>query len=413
MQAAGTTGRGSRGHIREFMVAEERNYRNVLFISLSQFGMVFAFNFVLVFLPFYIHKISPYSSRDTLLWIGLIMGGPSFAAAIVSPFWGSLTSRFSPKTLFIRGLISHAVLIFLMGYVSNLPLLFMLRIVQGVMGGISTVGLIIVSASSSREWASRDIGFFQNAMTFGQLIGPPAGAMAASFLGYRGAFMTASGLVFIPLVFCFLFVVEGRAGSEDKKAERGRALNRRTLIGWVLCFTATVQLMFLPSVLPNVFEGFHIGHAAALKWAGLVVMFYTGTAMIGNHFFCRLAARVRIDRLILFVGFSGAVLQCLLSVSPGIVGFVALRMLQTAMIAAVMPLVFSIFSQDLDGKVIGLLNSGRFGGNAIGPMIATSVLAAAGLGWLYISIGILSFAAILAFAAFFDNAGQEGKLKGF
>jgi len=391
------------------MVTDERNYRNVLFISFSQFGMVFSFNFVLVFLPFYIHEISPYSSRETLLWIGLIMGGASFAAAIVSPWWGSLASRFRPKTLFIGGLISHAVLIFLMGFVSNLPLLLILRIVQGVMGGISTVGLIIVSASSSREWASRDIGFFQNAMTFGQLIGPPAGAMAASFLGYRGAFMGASGLVFITLVFCSLFVIEGQAGSVDKKAEREHTLNRRTLIGWGLCFTATVQLMFLPSVLPNVFEGFHIEHASALKWAGLVVMFYTATAMVGNHFFCRLATKIRVDRLILFVGISGTLLQCLLSVSPGVASFVALRMLQTAMIAPVIPLVFSIFSLDLDGKVIGLLNSGRFGGNAIGPMIATSVLAAAGLDRLYISVGILSFASLLAFGAFFGSTGQEGK----
>ena len=397
------------GYIREFMVTDERNYRNVLFISFSQFGMVFSFNFVLVFLPFYIHEISPYSLQETLLWIGLIMGGASFAAAIISPWWGSLASRFRPKTLFIGGLISHAVLIFLMGFVSNLPLLFILRIVQGVMGGISTVGLIIVSASSSREWASRDIGFFQNTMTFGQLIGPPAGAMAASFLGYRGAFMGASGLVFITLVFCSLFVIEGQAGSEDKKAERGHTLNRRTLIGWGLCFTATVQLMFLPSVLPNVFEGFHIEQAAALKWAGLVVMFYTATAMVGNHFFCRLATKIRVDRLILFVGISGTLLQCLLSVSPDVASFVALRMLQTAMIAPVIPLVFSSFSLDLDGKVIGLLNSGRFGGNAIGPMIATSVLAAAGLDLLYISVGILSFASLLAFGAFFGSTGQEGK----
>jgi len=391
------------------MVTDERNYRNIFFISFSQFGMAFSFNFVLVFLPFYIHEISPYSSRETLLWIGLIMGGPSFVAAIVSPWWGSLTSRFGPKTLFSGGLVSHAVLIFLMGFVSDLPLFFILRIVQGVMGGISTVGLIIVSASSSRKWASRDIGFFQNAMTFGQLIGPPAGAMAASLLGYRGSFMGAAGLVFITLVFCALFVTEGQAGSEDKKAAKGHALNRRTLIGWGLCFTATVQLMFLPSVLPNVFAEFHIGPAAALKWAGLVVMFYTATAMVGNYLFCRLAAKIRIDRLILLVGISGTLLQCLLSVSPGVVSFVALRMLQTAMIAAVLPLVFSIFSQDLDGKVIGLLNSGRFGGNAIGPMIATSVIAFAGLDWLYISVGILSFASLLAFGAFFGSTEQVGK----
>ena len=35
----------------------QRNYPNVLFISLSQFGIAFSFNFVMVFLPFFIHGI--------------------------------------------------------------------------------------------------------------------------------------------------------------------------------------------------------------------------------------------------------------------------------------------------------------------------------------------------------------------
>jgi hypothetical protein len=60
---------------------------------------------------------------------------------------------------------------------------------------------------------------------------------------------------------------------------------------------------------------------------------------------------------------------------PDIVSFVTVRMIQTAMIAAILPLVFSSFPLDLDGKVIGFLNSSRFVGNAMGPVLATSVVA--------------------------------------
>jgi DHA1 family multidrug resistance protein-like MFS transporter len=125
----------------------QRSYPNVLFISVSQFGIAFSFNFVMVFLPFFIHDISPYSSQETLIWVGFVMGAPAFAAALASTFWGSLASRFSPKTLFMGGLFSHAVIILVMGFVSSLPVLLVLRIVQGILGGISTVGLIIVSSS--------------------------------------------------------------------------------------------------------------------------------------------------------------------------------------------------------------------------------------------------------------------------
>jgi MFS transporter, DHA1 family, multidrug resistance protein len=376
----------------------KRNYHNVLFISLSQFGIAFSFNFVMVFLPFFIHGIGASSSQETLIWVGLIMGAPSLAAALASTFWGSLASRFSPKVLFMRGLLSHAVLILLMGFVSSLPVILALRIVQGILGGISTVGLIIVSSSSTREWASRDIGLFQNSMTLGQLIGPPIGALAATALGYRGAFVSASLFVFVTLAFCFFYVEEFPHETRETPVPAKHAINRKTLIGWGLCFTATIQLMFLPSVLPNVFRGFQMEESMALKSAGLVVMLYTATAMAGTFLLCRSATRVTTRRLIITAGIVGTLLQFLLWATPGVASFVAVRMIQTAMIAAVMPLVFSSFAADLDGRVIGFLNSSKFAGNALGPIIATSVLAFSSLKWLYLSIGSMGLIALGSYA---------------
>jgi MFS family permease len=266
------------------------------------------------------------------------------------------------------------------------------------MGGISTVGLIIISSSSSREWASRDMGLYQNSMTLGQLIGPPIGALAATTLGYSGAFTVASAFVFMTLAFCFFYVKEYPHESREAPAFTKHAVNRKTLIGWGLSFTATVQLMFLPSVLPNVFRDFHIEESMAVRSAGLLVMLYTATAMAGTFLLCRLAGRVKTNRLIIAVGLLGVVLQCLLAASSAITSFVAVRMLQTAMIAAVMPLVFSSFAADLDGRVIGFLNSSRFAGNALGPMIATSVLAFSSLNWLYLSIGGLGLLALIGHA---------------
>ena len=355
----------------------------------------------MVFLPFFVHDISRYSSQETLIWVGFILGAPAFAAALASTFWGSLTFRLSAKTLFLGGLVSHTVIILLMGFVSSLPVLLVLRIVQGLLGGISTVGLIIVSSSSTSEWASRDIGLFQNSMTLGQLIGPPIGALAANTLGYKGAFMSASALVFVTVVFCFFYVQDLPHESRKIAASKKHAMSRKTFIGWGLCFIATVQLMFLPSVLPNVFHGFHMEESMALKSAGVVVMLYTATAMVGTFLLCRLAARITSHWLIITVGILGTVLQLLLSLSSGFTSFVAVRMLQTALIAAVMPLVFSTMASDLDGREIGFLNSSRFAGSALGPMIGTSVLAYSSLNWLYFTIGSISMVAIAGYALSF------------
>jgi len=357
----------------------------------------------MVFLPFFIHDISRYSPKTTLIWMGFIMGTPSFAAALASPFWGSLASRGSPKMLFMRGLLSHAVIVLLMGLISSLPILLGLRIIQGILGGISTVGLIIVSSSSSREWAARDIGLFQNAVTFGQLIGPPIGALAATALGYKGAFMSASGFVVITLAFCFCCVKELPRKSNKADSVKRDWVKSKMLIRWGVCFGATIQLTFLPSVLPDVFRGFYMEESIALNLAGLVVMLYTAAAMTGTFLICRFATRVTSHRLIVILCFMGALFQFLMLVSPGITSFVAIRMLQTAAIAAIIPLVFSSSASESDGWVVGFLNSSRFAGNAFGPMIATTVLAFSGLNWLYICLGSIGLLALVSYAVSFAS----------
>jgi hypothetical protein len=140
-------------------------------------------------------------------------------------------------------------------------------------GGISTIGLIIVSSSSLRERVSLDLGIYQSSMTLGQLVGPPLGSLAAVVFGFKGGFVSASIVLFASFIFCHLYVTDVARLPKEEKARIGSTINKRVLIAWGLSFTAQVQLMFLPSVLPKVFEGFDIEPTVALKLAGTVVMF--------------------------------------------------------------------------------------------------------------------------------------------
>ena len=376
---------------------EQAKNRNLVFISLSQFGMASSVNFITVMLPFYVLKISPYSPQETLIWIGWIMGASGIVIIFASNFWGMLTSHFSPKLLYMRGLLANLVFFFLMGFTSDLRVLLVLRILQGVFGGISTVGLLIISASSSQEKISSDIGFFQTFQTMGFLVGPPMGAFAASVFGYRGAFVSASVILFIVLVFCYFYVKEVPL-QQEKESFFGRSnMNRQTVMGWLLSFMVMVQLMFLPSILPNILERFDLGKSVALKWAGVVIMFYTATATFSTYFWPKFSRRVGIKKMILFIVLLGSVFQALLSFSRGPIDFIVLRMIQTGLIAGAIPLVISIFAVRQKGNVIGFLNSGRFAGTALGPIMATSVLAISNLPTLYLLISGLTLLALFAF----------------
>jgi len=383
---------------------ERASQRNLIFISFSQFGAASAHNFLNVFLPFYILNVSPYSFEETLFWIGAILGSSGLVTALTSTFWGSLTHHFSPKLLYLRGLITHSLMVFLMGFTTNLHILLLLRIGQGLVGGISTIGMVIVSSSSLKERVSLDMGIYQSSMTLGQLVGPPIGSLAAVALGFKGAFISASVVIFAASIFCYLRVTDVPKLPKPEKVSFRASINKRVIVGWALCFVATVQLMFLPSVLPNVFEKFNIEKTVALKLAGTVVMLYTITAMIGTYVWSWLSRKYGLTRTIASLFALGIFFQALLALAMGIVDFTLMRMIQTGLVAATIPLTFSLFLSEPRGGVIGFLNSARFTGMALGPMIATSILAFSNLEMLYVSISVISLLALLGFKFFFKQS---------
>jgi hypothetical protein len=99
---------------------------------------------------------------------------------------------------------------------------------------------------------------------------------------------------------------------------------------------------------------------------------------------------------------SATAFQLLLYFSNDVYGFTLIRLLQTAAIAAVFPLVVSAFVGTARGTTLGFLNSARFVGNAIGPMMATAIVAHADILTLYLVIAGLTLAAWWGFA---KNAG--------
>jgi DHA1 family multidrug resistance protein-like MFS transporter len=385
------------------MVTQQASRRNLIFISFSQFGAASSFNFLNVFLPFYIFNISPYSFEETLLWIGAILGSSGMVTAITSTFWGSMTHHFSPKALYLRGLIAHSIMIFLMGFTTDLHVLLILRICQGLIGGISTIGMVIVSSSSLRERVSLDMGIYQSSMTLGQLVGPPLGSLAAVTLGYKGAFASASVVIFAVSIFCYLYVNDVPKLPKEVRSSLRTLLDLQVILGWMLCFTASIQLMFLPSVLPNVLDQFHIEKPVALKLAGTIVMLYTATAMIGTYLWGWLSRKYGLFRIITFLFTLSILFQALLALSRGIVDFTLIRMIQTGLVAATLPLIISIFLREPKGGIIGFLNSARFTGLALGPMIATSILAFSSLEVVYLLISAISLLALLGFKFFFKE----------
>ena len=179
---------------------------------------------------------------------------------------------------------------------------------------------------------------------------------------------------------------------EKKEADRDRKIsfNRGVLWGWALSFIATIHLIFLPSILPHVLGGIRSGGGKRTESGGV---HHDGLYGDGHHRKLRhqpsdpqgeadrgdrrgCAWRPRSFKLLLFL-------------SRGVISFAAIRMLQTGVVAAVIPMVMANFGSKLGGTGIGFLNSARFAGNGVGPLLATFVLAGSNLLTLYLIIAVL------------------------
>jgi len=359
--------------------------RDIVVLVTAQFSLAFAFNFMYVFLPFYVHAISSLDEAATLRWTGLIVGIASATAIFGSTFWARLTDRFSPKVLFERGILSHVILVALMGYITDLRVLLGIRILQGFVGGISTIGLMIISAISTEDQLPRRMGLYQSSLTLGQIFAPPLGASVAAALGFRGAFLASSLMMLAVFIFCQV----GLSPLPPQPRPSAAAVPRRQLwLAWGVVFMGTIHIVFLPSVLPTILHNFRVPDQQELVTAGLIVFAYGASAAAGSYAFSRLAARIPVQRLVLACGLGASVFQMLLILGVGPVSFTFIRVVQSALAAGIFPLILAQIASRSHGGTIGFINAARFAGNAAGPVAATFILAHSDLLSLYLVLGM-------------------------
>jgi len=379
--------------MRAIISALQAKSRDIVVLVTAQFSLGFAINFMYVFLPFYVHAISPLDEAATLRWTGLIVGASSATAIFGSTFWASLTDRFSPKALFERGILSHVILVALMGFVTDLRILLGIRILQGFLGGISTIGLLIISAISTEDQLPRRMGLYQSALTLGQIFAPPLGAMAAAAFGFRGAFLSSSLMMLGVFIFCQVGL--SPIPPQPRRSAAGGVPRRQLWLAWGVSFVGTIHIVFLPSVLPTILQDFHVPEHQQLVTAGLIVFAYGASAAAGSYGFSRLAGRIPAARLVLACGMGASVFQILLILGVGPVTFTLIRMVQSALAAGIFPLILVQIASRSHGGTIGFINAARFAGNAAGPVVATLILAHSDLLSLYLVLG-MGLAAVAA-----------------
>jgi MFS transporter, DHA1 family, multidrug resistance protein len=182
--------------------------KNLYIIWAAQFLAMMGMSLVIPFLPFYIRELGVTNPEDVAQWSGLVYAGPFFLSFFFTPVWGIMGDKYGRKAMTVRAIFGLAISQALIGFSPNVQMLFVFRLVQGILSGFIASTLALVSANTPREKSGYAIGVLQTASSSGAVIGPLVGGSMADLFGYRPLFFIVAGMCAVAGIVIVYFVLE-------------------------------------------------------------------------------------------------------------------------------------------------------------------------------------------------------------
>ncbi|MBM4442797.1 MAG: MFS transporter [Candidatus Rokubacteria bacterium] len=357
----------------------------------AMFSGTVAWSFVSVSLPFHVRAISDVDPVATLRWTGWILGVTALTTVLTAPFWGMIGDRYDPRRLYVVIEVLQGIGFLAMAIARTLLELFGARLVLGFWGAASTFSFIIAGREADPAETRRQVSRMQASMMVGQVLGPLFGAMAAAQMGFRLSFVLAGLVLFATAAFVQLGVppLPPARAADARRAARAPV----SVVGvTAIVLGGSIQIMFLPAVLPELLEGLGVEPARTLE-AGGIVLFVSGiAAAVGSLAAPRLAEALPERQLIPLLLGGSSVFLVAFSLAGSVWSFGALRFLQVLCVAPVFPIVVARIAHRVGGKAIGFINSARIGAAFIGPVVATTLLAWGPAPVLYVCLALMTLA---------------------
>ena len=184
---------------------------------------VVAFSGVLVAtLPFIINNLG-----GSVLLITIAFGSFSFFQFFVSPYWGNLSDKIGRKPLLILNCIAELIANILLAIATNLPIIFLARVIAGLFKTNISVGTAYISDITDEKNRAKGMGMFGVAFGLGFTFGPLIGGLIAgseytqetlSYVAWLASLINLFNLFFV------IFFVKETIDKKDRNINSDRSL---------------------------------------------------------------------------------------------------------------------------------------------------------------------------------------------
>ncbi len=197
------------------MVDHRTAKRNLRIMWFANFFVGSSMTMVLPFIALYIDSFGTFSSAYIQQWAGWSFSITFLTAFFFAPIWGKIGDKYGRKKILIFSGIGLASSLFLMGFVTSVWQLFLLRFFSGIFTGFIPTSQAYISTQTPKEIAGRALGTLQTGNITGSLMGPLFGGILADAIGFGTTFKLTSFLILISVMLVFT-TKEFRLGTKSE-----------------------------------------------------------------------------------------------------------------------------------------------------------------------------------------------------
>ncbi|MCD1293454.1 MFS transporter [Methanocella sp. CWC-04] len=195
-------------------------------VSFALFMDMMVYGLIIPVVPSYSLSLG----ADELI-IGIIFGAYSAALLIAGIPFGFLADRIGRRPLLISGMLLLALSTAIFGLASDINILIIARIVQGISAAATwTAGLALLADTFDRSERGQKLGLAMSMNVLGALTGPVIGGLIFDNLGYTPTFLIPSVMAAVAGVLFFAIPHESRKNPSFSPFEILRRPNDKALL---------------------------------------------------------------------------------------------------------------------------------------------------------------------------------------
>jgi len=334
----------------------------------AQFTVSIAFGLMQSFMPLFINKDLGESLISSTYWSSVSNFAWFGGMAITAPIWGWICDKVGTKRVLIIVLAGNILTYAGMAFSVNVIQLVAFRIIQSLFGGLSTILFVVVGIVSPPKMLREQLGYQIAGSTIGNLVSPGIGGAIASFLGYRMTILM-QGVIFVAL-YPLILKMKTAKPAVTETVDKFNLADLKSILpvaGALICAYACIG--FINPTIPWFLSSLGVASGSLLLWTTITTILNGIAYAIATPILTKRASgRV----LVVFQVLAAVVIEATAFALNPIV-FIVFRV-GIGVIQAGLPANLLGGKSATKGQGMGLLNSARYIGTAIGPVIASTIL---------------------------------------